>query len=134
MRVAGKLAQHVPARRLNVDDVRAEVGEGLRGERTGYQRGQIEHLLELRDVADIFLQVMPFTSPVRMAVDTSFTIMEFPEPVDRDVVCVGYPTGLLWVEDLAEVDQYNALFRHLQVAALSFDDSAALINSVLKDL
>lgn len=98
------------------------------------QRGQLEHLLELGDVADVFLQVMPFSSPGRLAMDASFTILDFPDPVDPDVVCIGYPTGLLWVEDSAEVDQYNALFRHLQAAALSFEDSAALMTSVLKDL
>lgn len=98
------------------------------------QRGQIEHLLELSDVDYIFLQVMPFSSPGRMAMDASFTIMEFPDQVDPDVVCIGYPTGLLWVEDLAEVNQYNALFRRLQAGALSFEDSAAFLTSVLKDL
>ncbi len=98
------------------------------------QRGQLEHLLELGDAADVFLQVMPFSSPGRLAMDASFTILEFPDQLDPDVVCIGYPTGLLWVEDSAEVDQYNALFRHLQAAALSFEDSAALLTSVLKDL
>jgi transcriptional regulator with XRE-family HTH domain len=98
------------------------------------QRGQLERLLELGDVADVFLQVMPFTSPGRLAMDASFTILEFPDQLDPDVVCIGYPTGLLWVEELAEVDQYNALFRQMQAAALSFEDSAALMISVLKDL
>jgi transcriptional regulator with XRE-family HTH domain len=98
------------------------------------QRDQLEHLLELTDIADIFLQVLPFTSGVHMTMDTSFTIMSFPDPADPDVVCLWYPTGVLWVEDQAEVSQYNALFRRLQAAAPSFEDSAALITSVLKDL
>jgi Domain of unknown function (DUF5753) len=50
------------------------------------------------------------------------------------VVCIWYPTGVLWVEDLAEVSRYNELFRRLQASALSFEDSGALITSVLKDL
>jgi len=97
-------------------------------------RGQIERLVELTSRPRTFVQVVPFSSGVRMSIDASFTIMEFPDPADPDVVCVGYPTGLLWIEDLAEVRQYNALFAHLQAAALSLEDSAALMASALKDL
>jgi hypothetical protein len=32
------------------------------------------------------------------------------------------------------VDRYNVFFNHLRATALSFDDSAALVTSVLKDL
>jgi hypothetical protein len=97
-------------------------------------RGQIEHLIELTAQPGTFVQVVPFSSGVRMSMDASFTIMEFPDPADPDVVCVGYPTGLLWIEDTTEVAQYNALFRHLQAAALSLKDSDALMTSLLRDV
>jgi hypothetical protein len=32
------------------------------------------------------------------------------------------------------VDRYNVFFNHLRATALSFDDSAALITSVLKEM
>ena len=98
------------------------------------QWGQIEHLLKSSEVPEIFLQVLPFTSGAQMTMDASFTILSFPDPADTDVVCIWYPTGVLWVEDLAEVSQYNALFRRLQTAALSFEDSTALMTSVLAEL
>jgi uncharacterized protein DUF5753 len=60
--------------------------------------------------------------------------MAFPDQADADVVCIGYPTGLLWIEDQAEVDRYNSLFRHMQAAALAPEDSVALMVSALKEL
>jgi hypothetical protein len=41
----------------------------------------------------------------------------------------------VWIEDLADVGgRYNVLFHHLQAAALSPADSAALMASALRDL
>jgi len=96
-------------------------------------RMQIEHLIELSSRPDVFIQVMAYDSGMQ-ATDASFTIMAFPDQADADVVCIGYPTGLLWIEDLAEVDRYNSLFRHMQAAALSPEDSVALMLSALKEL
>jgi Domain of unknown function (DUF5753) len=59
--------------------------------------------------------------------------MNFPDPADPSVVCIGCPTGLLWIEDTTEVSRYHSLFHQMQAAALSFDDSAALMASVLKE-
>jgi transcriptional regulator with XRE-family HTH domain len=97
-------------------------------------RMQIEHMIEQGSRPDVLIQVMPFNASLRVAFDTSFTIMTFPDPADPDVVSIGYPTGMLLIEDLTEVDQYNILFRHLQAAALSPDDSVALMLSAIKEL
>ena len=97
-------------------------------------RAQIEHLHDLRSTPSIFLQIVPFRGEAQACMDSPFTILGFPEQVDPDVVCLRYPTGVLWVEDLAEVDRYHVFFHHLQAAALSFDESLNLMTSALKDL
>jgi hypothetical protein len=97
-------------------------------------RGQIEHLIDLTALPHVGVQLMPFTGRMHMSMDASFTIMAFPDLAALDVVCIGYPTGLLWVEDSTEVDLYNALFRSMRTAALSSEDSAALMTSLLTDL
>ncbi len=97
-------------------------------------RQQIEHLIEKTSTKATFLQFIPFSSGEYVAMDLPFTILSFPDPADSDVVGIGYATGVLWVEDLDETDRYNLLFHHLQAAALSLDDSVALMTSVLKDL
>jgi transcriptional regulator with XRE-family HTH domain len=97
-------------------------------------RQQLEYLCEMSSSPNVFLQVIPFSSGAHIAFDLPFVILSFPDPVDPDVVCMGYATGCLWIEDMAEVDRYNLFFHHLQATALSFDDSVALITSVLKEL
>lgn len=97
-------------------------------------RAQIEHLIELASAKTTFLQFIPFSSGAYVSMDLPFVIMGFPDPADAEVVCIGYQTGVLWIEDLAEVDRYGVFFHHLQAAALSLDDSVALMISVLKEL
>ena len=97
-------------------------------------RQQIEHMIELSGSPTTFLQFVPFSSGAYVAMDLAFVIRAFPDPADPDVVCTGYQTGMLWIEDIAEVHQYNTFFHHLQAAALSIEDSTALMISVLRDL
>ena len=97
-------------------------------------RAQIERLIELSAARHMFLQVIPFGGGAHVAMDAPFVILAFPDRADPDVVCIGYATGMLWVEDIAEVSTYNMIFDHLQAAALSFDESVALMISVLKEM
>ena len=97
-------------------------------------RAQIEHLRDLRSAPNFFLQVVPFGGEAQACMDSPFTILGFPDQADPNVVCLRYPTGVLWVEEMAEVDRYHTFFHHLQAAALSFDDTVNLMTSVLKDL
>jgi len=97
-------------------------------------RRQIEHLIELSSMKTMVLQFIPFTSGAHVSLDLPFVILAFPDPADRDVAAVGYPTGILWLEDAAEVLSYNTFFRHLQAVALSPRESGTLMTSVLKDL
>ena len=96
-------------------------------------RGQIEHLIRLTSTKTTFLQFIPFSSGAYVSMDLPFVILGFPDPADPEVVCIGYQTGVLWIEDVAEIDRYNVFFHHLQAAALSLDGSAALMTSVLTD-
>jgi transcriptional regulator with XRE-family HTH domain len=97
-------------------------------------RKQITHLLELASTETTFLQFISFSSGAYVALDLPFVILGFADPADPDVAAIGYPTGVLWIEENAEVDRYNLLFRHLQAAALSPGDSATLMTAALKDL
>ncbi|HYK29886.1 MAG TPA: helix-turn-helix transcriptional regulator [Streptosporangiaceae bacterium] len=97
-------------------------------------RVQIEYMREVAYLPNVFLQFIPFSGGAHVAMDLPFVVLSFPDPVDPDVVCLGYPTGALWIEDMAEVDRYNLFFHHLQAAALSFDDSMTLMTSVLKEM
>jgi transcriptional regulator with XRE-family HTH domain len=95
-------------------------------------RKQIEHLIELSSLQTVFLQFIPFSSGAYAAMDLPFVILTFPDPADPDVVCTANQTGMVWIEDMAEVERYNLFFHRLQAAALSLTDSAELMTSMLK--
>ena len=97
-------------------------------------REQIEHLIEMSATPGVFLQFIPFSGGAHVAMDLPFVIMGFPDPADPEVVCMGYPTGVLWIENMAEVHKYNMFFHHLQASALSLDESATLMSSALKEM
>ena len=101
---------------------------------SGLMRLQLEHLLAQAALPNVAVQVIPFAGGAHPAMGRPFIILVFPERVDTDVVYLEDLTSALYVEDVDEVDRYNMFFNHLRATALSFDASAALITSVLKDM
>lgn len=97
-------------------------------------RAQLEHVLELSALKNVAMQVIPFGAGAHPAMGRPFVILVFPERIDPDVVYLEDLTSAFYLEDVDEVDRYNVFFNHLRATALSFDDSAALVTSVLKDL
>ena len=97
-------------------------------------RAQLEHLIDMSAMPNVFFQVIPFGSGAHIAMEVPFAVLSFPDIADPDVVWLRYPTGCHWIEDSDEVDMYRAFFHHQQAAALPFGDSRALMTSVLKDL
>lgn len=101
---------------------------------TQVMRGQLERLLDLPAAPNYCVQVIPLRAGGQLRMDLPFGILSFPHEADPDVVYLRYPTGALWIEDPAEVARYHEFFGQLQAAALSPEESAALIATVLKEL
>jgi transcriptional regulator with XRE-family HTH domain len=100
----------------------------------GLMRLQLEHLLEMAERPNVAVQVIPFTAGAHPGMGKPFVILAFPERADPDVVYLEDFTSALYLEDVDEIDRYNVLFNHLRATALSFEESAALITSVAKEL
>jgi transcriptional regulator with XRE-family HTH domain len=100
----------------------------------GLMRLQLEHLLAQAALPNVAVQVIPFGGGAHPAMGRPFIILVFPERVDTDVVYLEDLTSALYLEDVAEVDRYNVFFNHLRATALSFEESAALIMSALKQM
>jgi transcriptional regulator with XRE-family HTH domain len=96
-------------------------------------RTQLEALLGQASLPSVQIQVIPFAAGAHPGMGRPFVILVFSDLVDTDVVYLEDLASALWVEDVAEVGRYNAFFNHLRATALSFDDSRALITSVLKE-
>jgi transcriptional regulator with XRE-family HTH domain len=136
-RVALRMARQPALTRDDPPKIWAVLDEAALRRRVGgasLMRMQLEHLLTQAGLPNVAVQVIPFGGGAHPAMGRPFTILVFPERVDTDVVYLEDLTSTLYVEDVAEVDRYNVFFNHLRATALSFDQSAALVESVLKEM
>jgi transcriptional regulator with XRE-family HTH domain len=90
---------------------------------------QYEHLLKAARLPSVTVQVLPLREVASAAPPTNFTVVEFPDKQDRDVVYVELLTGGIFVEG-NDVRWYNVAYNNLRAAALSPTKSAQLIKSI----
>jgi transcriptional regulator with XRE-family HTH domain len=95
---------------------------------------QLHRLLEVGELEHVVIQVLPYASGAHAGINGPYTVLEFPEPADLDVVLVETLTGGLYIETEDEIRRYNLVFNHLRMAALSSEESRALIEEVAKGL
>ncbi|WP_212912945.1 helix-turn-helix transcriptional regulator [Streptomyces sp. TS71-3] len=94
----------------------------------GIMRRQLEHLLSQRQV---FIQVLPFSVGQHAGLPGTFTLLRFPD--DPDVVYTeDFHTGHMTANPEA-VREGWLRYARLQAAALSVEDSAALIARVMEE-
>jgi transcriptional regulator with XRE-family HTH domain len=94
--------------------------------------GQLTHLLEANSWPNVTLQVLPLSSGVHPGLSGSFTILEFSERTDSDVVYTEGVAGQAYLERKSEVQACQENFEELRAAALSPSDSARLIGRMAK--
>ncbi|GAA4924285.1 helix-turn-helix transcriptional regulator [Stackebrandtia albiflava] len=109
-------------------------------------RQQLRHLLEVADLPNVQIQVLPFAGGAYPGMLGSFTFMEFgpggdpkdpdpePDPTYRhpDVVYIEGHTGDVYEEE--HTDRFKTVFENLRVAALSPTMSLELIRKEIDRL
>jgi transcriptional regulator with XRE-family HTH domain len=94
-------------------------------------REQLEQLYEASHWPNVTLQVLGFGSGLHPALGGSFSIIEFPERLDPDVVYTEGITGQAYIEERdREVRAQAEAFDLLRASALSPAASALLIRSI----
>ncbi len=89
--------------------------------------GQLAHIGQLAARPNVTVQVLPFTAGAHPAMLGSFTLMQFPDPADRDVVYLEAETGALYLEKPEDVRRYSLMIDYLRAQALGPAESRALI-------
>ncbi|MGP3922611.1 helix-turn-helix domain-containing protein [Streptomyces sp. 8N616] len=95
-------------------------------------RAQLQRLLNYRYDPKMIIQILPFSAGFPASLDGSFTLLDMDEGAD-----FVYSEGVGTVQVMAHPDEFKqAAFRYdlLRTAALSAEDSAELIASLLEDL
>lgn len=97
-------------------------------------RAQLKQLIELSELSNVTLQVLPFGRGAHAGLEGPFTIIGFPDPTDTDVVYVECSAGNLYLEKQQDVRAYTVRFDHLRAEALPTDESIRSIHIVVKEL
>lgn len=96
-------------------------------------RGQMDYLLHIGVLPNIDIQVLPFDVGAHAAMSGSFTILEFPEPLDPTIVYTDTVGSGHIEEDQEEVSRYIGAFGDVQGAAASTVVSAQIIEGIREE-
>lgn len=109
--------------------------EALRRPASGQAiRDQAQALLAAAGQPNIHLQVVPISAGHHPGIGQGpMVIFEFPGPVDLSVAYLETMAGGMYVEDVAQVRRCNVMFDSIAAAALSPEESAALIAAIVEE-
>jgi transcriptional regulator with XRE-family HTH domain len=96
-------------------------------------RDQIERLIEVSDLPNVNVQVLPDDAGEHPGLEGSFMILSFTES-DPDAVYLDAATGGLYIEKPEDIGRYSWVFDHVRAAALSPRDTVRFMQQILDDL
>ena len=94
-------------------------------------RAQLEHLLEIMDLPNVTLQIIPFDAGLHPAAGGPFTILRFPDPDLPDVVYLEQLNSALYLDQPDDVIDYLAVMDQLCVQAATGTASKAMLSALL---
>ena len=94
-------------------------------------QGQLERLLELSDLPNVTLQVIPYEAGALPAGNNKFIILGFPQATVSDIVFIEGLTGDLYLDDPRDVEIYQLTFRTLTQLAASPDATRDIIAAMI---
>ncbi|MEU3898414.1 Scr1 family TA system antitoxin-like transcriptional regulator [Streptomyces sp. NPDC029519] len=97
-------------------------------------RAQLHRILELAQLPNVRLQVLPFRAGGHACMAGAFSIVSFVEPEAVDVVHVDTIAATAWVEDEAESATYSSFFDRTARLSLAPKDSLRLIETISEDM
>jgi transcriptional regulator with XRE-family HTH domain len=96
-------------------------------------RDQIQHLIDVAELPNVTIQVMPFYSGTHVAVGGPFTILRFSEPDLPDIVYLEQLTSALYLDKEQDVQHYLMVMDRLCIQAKSPAETTRFLRSTLKE-
>jgi hypothetical protein len=96
------------------------------------QQAQLEHLLELAELPNVALQVLPLRTGLH-AGGGAFSLLRFSDADLPDVVYVEHLVSALYIEKLEHVERYTEVMNRLSVESLTPEASTDLISKLLAE-
>jgi transcriptional regulator with XRE-family HTH domain len=95
-------------------------------------RAQLEHLLQVADLPNVTLQVVPFGAGPHAAAGGPFSILRFPEPDLPDVVYLEQLNSAVYLDQPGDVINYLTIMDQLCVQAETDTASTKMIRALLR--
>jgi len=89
-------------------------------------RGQIARVMEARELPNVTVQVLPFDAGAHPALDSTFILLEFPDPIPGVVYVEGL-VGQLYLERAQDLERYKKVFERLCTVSLNRQKSLDLL-------
>jgi transcriptional regulator with XRE-family HTH domain len=97
-------------------------------------RGQIRHLLEMAELPNVTLQIVPFRIGGHAAAGGGFTILRFAEPSLSDVVYLEHLDGARYLDRPRQLDRYMHAMNELCAAADRPEQTPDFLHALLKEI
>ncbi|MEV6065731.1 helix-turn-helix transcriptional regulator [Nocardia sp. NPDC052001] len=97
-------------------------------------REQFDQLLDHTNKRNVILQILPFDAGAHPGMLGSFTLLDFPDPADPELVYVEGIASDELIEGHPEVRRYGVMFDQLRAMALSPRDSTIMIEQAIEDM
>jgi len=95
---------------------------------------QLEHIAELGERPDITFRVVPFGVGGYIGLQGPFSLLEFPQPDDADVVYLEGRETSFFHDDDEKTSRYLNIFFDLENKALSEEESIRLLGKIVSEL
>lgn len=91
---------------------------------------QLQHVVEVAELPEVTVQILPYDAGAHPALDSTFVLLDFLEPI-RSVVYVEGLAGQLYLERSRDVERYEQIFERLQSISLTTQKSVKLVKKVI---
>jgi transcriptional regulator with XRE-family HTH domain len=95
-------------------------------------RAQLEHLLQITELPNVTLQIVPFQAGPHAAAGGPFTILRFPDPDLPDLVYLEQLNSALYLDQPDDVMDYVTVMDQLCVQAATGTASKDMLSALLK--
>jgi transcriptional regulator with XRE-family HTH domain len=93
-------------------------------------RDQLEHILEMSELPNVTVQVLPFSAGSHAAAGGPFTLLRFAEADLPDVVYLEQLNSAVYVDKRADVEDYLGVIEQVSVQAMTPAESRAVIREM----
>ena len=100
---------------------------------TGLMRRQLQHVIDVSDMPNVTVEIVPFAAGLLQGLQGQFLIYEFPDAADDDVLYLEDARGALLSRDNQdEVLSFREKFEELREGSLGPEESIEFLRSLVE--